>query len=106
MTITDHLTKNCQGFAKKKMEEGYLCNSEVIDHVHDHAESINLPGYDGDLVEDFLDWANAGSLCYADGAQVLKVKNACSAMEIVCDALSPKAIDICSSKCLYTSVPS
>eukprot|EP00057_Strongylocentrotus_purpuratus_P017619 XP_011672093.1 PREDICTED: uncharacterized protein LOC105442042 [Strongylocentrotus purpuratus] len=96
MSINDHLLKNCLGYFAEMREEGTtVCDSEIIDQVHDHAEELNFPGYDGDLVEDFLDLANDGGLCYLEGSTINVVKGDCAAMGLVCQAFEPKVVDRC-----------
>ncbi|XP_030847197.1 uncharacterized protein LOC115926544 [Strongylocentrotus purpuratus] len=96
MSVNEHLIKSCSGFAEKKRGEGYRCNSEVIDHVHDYAEQFDIAGYDGDLVENYLDMANGGGMCYLEGAALRVVKGECAAMELACNDVEPKVIDFCS----------
>lgn len=96
--MTWHLSAVCSQFASEVIKENNVCNSEVIDEVHDHAENVNIPGYDGDLVEDYLDLANKGLLCYADGLTVRRVTHACDCMRRVCASFRPKNVDRCSSK--------
>lgn len=102
MSINDHLLKNCQGYFAEMSEEGHVCDSEIIDQVHDHAEELKFPGYDGDKVEDFLDLANDGELCYLEGSQVNVVKGDCAAMALVCQVMEPKVVDRCAREYLHT----
>ncbi|XP_030848062.1 uncharacterized protein LOC115926809 [Strongylocentrotus purpuratus] len=104
-SINDHLIKSCLGYKEKKRGEGHRCNPEVLDHVHDFAEGVQRagPGYNGDLVEKFLKQADNNQLCYLEGSELRKVVGGCAAMELVCDAFTPRVVDECST--LRNAIP-
>nr|XP_054774989.1 uncharacterized protein LOC129283178 [Lytechinus pictus] len=101
--MTWHLSAVCSQFHSEVVSENGLCNSEVIDEVHDHAENVAIQGYDGDIVEDYLDMANDGLLCYANGLTVRRVAHACDCMRQVCDRY--KDVDRCSKIVLSPFAP-
>nr|XP_054772621.1 uncharacterized protein LOC129280623 [Lytechinus pictus] len=96
LSVNEHLIKSCPGYMEKKRGEGYRCDSEVIDHVHDYAEQFEMAGYNGDIVEDYLDMANGGGICYMKDSKIEIVKGDCAAMELVCSEYEPQVVDFCS----------
>ena len=88
----------CPDFQREVRNEG-VCNLEVIDEMHNHAENVQMPGYNPDLVQTFLDVAQSGSMCYHDvGMGIQAFGDACATMNTVCDTFSGTAVDFCSSK--------
>ncbi|XP_054772594.1 uncharacterized protein LOC129280611 [Lytechinus pictus] len=85
--ISLHLDAACDLFREELMDEGGTCNADVIEEVIDEADEIEgLVGIDEEQIEDYLEKAEEGKLCFSpDGEQVTNLKDGCSAMEQVCE---------------------
>ncbi|XP_030844065.1 uncharacterized protein LOC115925076 [Strongylocentrotus purpuratus] len=96
--VNFHLRAMCAPYQLEVAKSGHSCNSQVIDEVHDYAENVHLEGYNRELVEEYLNFAKTGQLCYGEGLTIYKVVGDCDCMSKVCDRYNPKKVDYCKSK--------
>ena len=83
--ITQYIDPLCRTFKNAVLGER-RCNNDVIEEVIDQADEIErtptIRKYEEEILEFYLEQANRKNLCSADGTPV---KNACEAMEGVCN---------------------